>query len=190
MTAATMTTSRCWTLVEQVAQRAATRPTDVAMRVKRLGIWDDVTWADYAEQVELVGHALLSLGIEPGDRIAIHSENRPEWLYTDLGTNSVRGITVGLYPTNPAAEVAYLLNDSGARILVAEDQEQVDKALEVEERCPELEWIIYLEPRGVATIDHPKLLGWEEFIERGRSHRTTTPAPSTCWPTRLDRTTW
>ena len=175
MTAATMTTSRCWTLVEQVAQRAATRPTDVAMRVKRLGIWDDVTWVDYAEQVELVGHALLSLGIEPGDRIAIHSENRPEWLYTDLGTNSVRGITVGLYPTNPAAEVAYLLNDSGARILVAEDQEQVDKALEVEERCPELEWIIYLEPRGVATIDHPKLLDWEEFIARGRSHRTTTP---------------
>ncbi|MCB9411984.1 MAG: AMP-binding protein [Actinobacteria bacterium] len=170
-----MTTSRCWTLVEQVAQRAATRPTDVAMRVKRLGIWDDVTWADYAEQVELVGHALLSLGIEPGDRIAIHSENRPEWLYTDLGTNSVRGITVGLYPTNPAAEVAYLLNDSGARILVAEDQEQVDKALEVEQRCPELEWIIYLEPRGVATIDHPKLLGWEEFIERGRAHRTTAP---------------
>ena len=161
----------CWTLVREVRQRATSRPDDVAMRVKRLGIWADVTWADYAEQVSLVGHALLGLGIEPGDRVAIHSENRPEWLFADLGTVAVRGITVGLYPTNPAAEVAYLLNDSGARILVAEDQEQVDKALEVESQCPDLEWIVYLEPRGVATIDHPKLMSWTEFIEHGRAHR-------------------
>ncbi len=167
---------RCWTLVEQVRARAAARPADVAMRAKRLGIWADVTWSEYAEQVDLVGHALLALGIQPGDRVAIHSENRPEWLYTDLGTVAIRGITVGLYPTNPAAEVAYLLNDSGSRILIAEDQEQVDKALEVEPQCDDLEWIVYLEPRGVATIDHPKLMSWEHFIELGRGHREADPA--------------
>lgn len=171
MTATAEATTRCWTLAGQVRDRAAARPTDVAMRAKRLGIWSDVSWAEYAEQVDLVGHALLGLGIEPGDRVAIHSENRPEWLYTDLGTVAVRGITVGLYPTNPAAEVAYLLNDSGSRILIAEDQEQVDKALEVEAQCPQLEWIVYLEPRGVATIDHPKLMSWTQFIEHGRAHR-------------------
>ncbi len=175
MTAIADSTTRTWTLVGAVSQRATTSPDAVAMRAKRLGIWQDVTWADYADQVSMVGHALLSLGIDPGDRVAVHSENRPEWLFADLGTNAVRGITVGLYPTNPAPEVAYLLADSGARVLIAEDQEQVDKALLIEAECPALEHIVYLEPRGVANIDHPKLMGWEGFISRGRAHRETPP---------------
>ena len=175
MTAVADSTTRTWTLVGAVQRRATDAPEAVAMRAKRLGIWQDVTWADYADQVSLVGHALLSLGIDPGDRVAIHSENRPEWLFTDLGTNAVRGITVGLYPTNPAPEVAYLLADSGARVLIAEDQEQVDKALLIEADCPVLEHIVYLEHRGVATIDHPKLMGWEEFLARGREHREANP---------------
>jgi long-chain acyl-CoA synthetase len=161
--------------VSRVLARADEHPELTAMRVKRLGIWQDITWADYAEQVRLVAHALLSMGIEPGDRVAVHSENRPEWLFSDLGTIAVRGITVGLYPTNPPAEVAYLLRDSGSRVLVAEDQEQVDKALSVEQDCPELEWIVYLEARGVATMSHPKLLSWSAFLERGRQHRQTHP---------------
>lgn len=164
-----------WTLVQQVQARAAVAADGVAMRAKRLGVWSDITWSDYADSVSLVGHALLSLGINPGDRVAVHSENRPEWLFADLGTNAVRGITVGLYPTNPAPEVAYLLADSGSRVLIAEDQEQVDKALLVEAQCPDLEWIIYLDPRGVVGIDNPKLMGWQDFLERGRSHRAEHP---------------
>jgi long-chain acyl-CoA synthetase len=163
------------TLVNRVNERAQAQPDLVAMRVKRLGIWRDITWAEYADNVSLVGHALLSLGVAPGDRVAVHSENRPEWLFADLGTIAVRGITVGLYPTNPAAEVAYLLRDSGSKVLVAEDQEQVDKALEVEGDCPDLEWIIYLEPRGVASMAHPKLMSWQAFLERGRTHREDQP---------------
>jgi len=104
-------------------------PYRVCMREKRFGIWQDITWADYWDKVELVAHALYALGIRPGDRVGIHSENRPEWLYADVGITAIRGITMGLYPTNPAPEVAYLLQDSGSRILIAEDQEQVDKAL-------------------------------------------------------------
>ena len=167
--------TRTWTLSSEIMQRAEASPEAVAMRVKRLGIWQDVTWAEYAEEMTLVGHALLAMGIEPGDRVAIHSENRPEWLFADLGIVAVRGITVGLYPTNPAPEVAYLLADSGARVLIAEDQEQVDKALAIEAQCPELECIVYLEQRGVAAIDHPKLMSWAEFIERGRAHREAEP---------------
>ena len=155
MTAVIESLTDTWTLVGTVRRRAMASPDGVAMRAKRLGIWRGITWADYADHVDLVGHALLSLGIEAGDRVAIHSENRPEWLFADLGTNAVRGITVGLYPTNPATEVAYLLADSGARILIAEDQEQIDKALLVESQCPTLEHIIYLDPRGVATFDFP-----------------------------------
>ncbi|MEX1210223.1 MAG: AMP-binding protein [Candidatus Nanopelagicales bacterium] len=175
MTAVIESLTDTWTLVGTVRRRAMASPDGVAMRAKRLGIWRGITWADYAEHVDLVGHALLSLGIEAGDRVAIHSENRPEWLFADLGTNAVRGITVGLYPTNPATEVAYLLADSGARILIAEDQEQIDKALLVESQCPTLEHIIYLDPRGVATIDNPKLMGWDDFLDRGRAHRETDP---------------
>ena len=175
MTAVIESLTDTWTRVGTVRRRAMASPDGVAMRAKRLGIWRGITWADYADHVDLVGHALLSLGIEAGDRVAIHSENRPEWLFADLGTNAVRGITVGLYPTNPATEVAYLLADSGARILIAEDQEQIDKALLVESQCPTLEHIIYLDPRGVATIDNPKLMGWEDFIDRGRAHRETDP---------------
>lgn len=167
--------TRTWTLAAEIQRRASEHPDLVAMRVKRLGIWQSITWADYADQASLVGHALLSLGIEPGDRVAVHSENRPEWLFSDIGTVAVRGITVGLYPTNPAAEVGYLLSDSGARILIAEDQEQVDKALTIEADCPDLQWIVHLETRGVATIDHPKLMSWHEFVERGRAHRDLDP---------------
>ncbi len=173
--AGTAASTRTPTLVGLVTDRAAEHPDLVAMRVKRLGIWQDITWSDYADHVSLVGHALLALGIGPADRVAIHSENRPEWLFCDLATIAVRGITVGLYPTNPPAEVAYLLRDSGSRILIAEDQEQVDKALEVESECPDLEHIVYLEPRGVASMDHPKLMSWADFVERGRAHRETHP---------------
>lgn len=175
MTAIAESGVRTWTLANEVRGRAASMGDGVAMRAKRLGIWRDITWSNYADNVSLVGHALLSVGIEPGDRVAIHSENRPEWLFTDLGTIAVRGITVGLYPTNPAPEVEYLLADSGSRILIAEDQEQVDKALAVESRCPALEHIVFLESRGVAGIDHPKLMSWEDFLARGAAHREAFP---------------
>jgi long-chain acyl-CoA synthetase len=175
MTVTAPPAARTRTLVSLVKERAAAHPTLVAMRVKRLGIWQDITWREYADSVVLAGHALLALGIEPGDRVAVHSENRPEWLFADLATIAVRGITVGLYPTNPPPEVSYLLRDSGSRILIAEDQEQVDKALAVEADCPELEWIVYLEPRGVATMTHPKLMTWTEFLEGGRVHQEQHP---------------
>jgi long-chain acyl-CoA synthetase len=163
------------TVPQRIRRRAETMPDTVALREKRLGIWQDITWATYWEQTQLVAHALTAFGIGPGDRVAVHSENRPEWLYSDVGTVAIRAITMGLYPTNPSAEVRYLLQDSGSRVLIAEDQEQVDKALEVEPDCPDLEWIVYLEPRGVREYDHPKLLSWEEFIERGRVHRESHP---------------
>ena len=146
------------------------------MREKDLGIWQEVTWARYWETVTDVGHALLALGIGPGDRVAIQSENRREWLYTDVATVAVRGATVGLYPTNPTAEVGYLLSHSGAKVLVAEDQEQVDKALAVLDRCPDLERVVYLEPRGIRhRYDHPKLLSWPDFLALGAEHRAAHP---------------
>lgn len=163
------------TLASRVRAFAEQDPYRVCMREKRFGIWQDITWADYWDKVELVAHGLYALGIRPGDRVGIHSENRPEWLYADVGITALRAITMGLYPTNPAPEVAYLLQDSGSRILIAEDQEQVDKALAVVDECPDLEWIVYLEPRGVRDYDHPKLMPLEDLLDRGRAHRGEDP---------------
>lgn len=163
------------TLATRVRRFAEQDPYRVCMREKRFGIWQDITWADYWDKVELVAHGLYALGVRPGDRVGIHSENRPEWLYGDVGITALRAITMGLYPTNPAPEVSYLLQDSGSRILIAEDQEQVDKALAVVDECPDLEWIVYLEPRGVRDYDHPKLMPFEELLERGRANRASDP---------------
>ena len=146
------------------------------MREKRYGIWREIEWADYWEQVLLAAHGLLSLGIEIGDRVSIHSEDRPEWMVLDMATMAVRAITVGLYPTNPAAEVQYLLTDSGARIHLVEDQEQADKLAEVIETLPELEKVVHVEPRGFrAYRDDPRFISWEDFLELGRKHRAANP---------------
>ena len=151
---------------------AITRPDDVALRAKTRGIWREISWASYWDNVEVFAHALLAVGIDEGDRIAIHSENRPEWVYTDVGSIAARAVCMGLYPTNPSAEVEYLLADSGSRVLVVEDQEQADKVLDIPaDRLPALEMIIYLEHRGVDTIDDPRLVSWDDFMQKGRDHR-------------------
>ena len=162
------------TIVTRVRDWATSIPDEIAMREKDYGVWREVTWSGYWETVQDVAHALMALGVEAGDRVAIHSENRREWLYSDLGTVACRAITVGLYPTNPAPEVQYILSDSGSKVLIAEDQEQVDKALEVAADLPDLEWIVYLEPRGIRhRYDDARLLSWDEFIARGKAHRET-----------------
>jgi long-chain acyl-CoA synthetase len=169
-------TTTTTTIATRVRDRARRTPDRVAMREKELGIWQEVTWAEYWETVQLVAHALLALGVEPGDRVAVHSENRREWLYTDLAAVTIRATTMGLYPTNPAAEVGYLLAHSGSKVLVAEDQEQLDKALAVLDQCPQLERIVYLEPRGIrGHYANPKLLAWPQFLELGVRHRAAHP---------------
>ena len=164
------------TIVTRVRDRARTTPERIALREKDHGVWQEVSWAQYWDRVLDTAHALLALGVEPGDRVAIHSENRREWLYTDLATVAVRGITTGLYPTNPPAEVHYLLSDSGAKVLLAEDQEQLDKVLDVLDELTDLERVVYLEPRGIRRrVSHPKLLSWEDLLALGREHRAANP---------------
>jgi long-chain acyl-CoA synthetase len=176
MTAVAEARTTTVTLASRVRDRAAATPDRVAMREKDFGIWQEVTWAQYWSRAQTVAHALLALGVEPGDRVAIHSENRREWLYADVATVAVRAMTVGLYPTNPPAEVGYLLSHSGAKVLVAEDQEQVDKALQVVDQCPDLQKIVYLEPRGIRYhYQHPKLLSWDDFLQLGEEHRAAFP---------------
>ena len=108
-------------------------------------------------------------------RSSIHSEDRPEWMILDFATVAIRGITVGLYPTNPAAEVLYLLSDSGSVVHFAEDQEQVDKWLDNAEELPRIRKVLFVEPRGVVNYDDDRLLYWDDFLELGREHRRANP---------------
>ncbi|HKX74004.1 MAG TPA: AMP-binding protein [Acidimicrobiia bacterium] len=164
------------TVAAKVRDWATSTPEAVAMREKDYGIWQEITWERLWDQVLAAAHGLLALEVQPGDRVSIHSEDRPEWVILDLATVAVRGVTVGLYPTNPAAEVEYLLNDSGARIHLAEDQEQADKVMEVIERLPALEKIIHAEPRGFrAWRDDPRFIFWDDFLELGRRHQAEHP---------------
>ena len=164
------------TIASRLQTWAEREPDGVALRDKQLGVWREITYGEYWEAVQTVAHALLALGIAPGDRVAVHSENRPEWVVTDVAAVAVRGATMGLYPTNPWREVQYLLADSGARVLVAEDQEQVDKALAAGGTLDALEHIVYIEPRGIRRrYDDPRLLSWPDFLEIGRRHREQHP---------------
>jgi long-chain acyl-CoA synthetase len=147
---------------------ARTFPERVALREKQYGLWREIDYAGYWQGVATAGMALRELGVEPGDRVAIHSENRVAWVWTDLGAQGIHAASVGLYPTNPEAEVEYLLGHSEAKVLIAEDQEQVDKALAVADRLPTLSTIVFVEPRGVRGYGDPRLLAWEDFLDLGR----------------------
>lgn len=159
-----------------VREWAEKDPDRVALREKEFGIWQEYTWSDYWNLVLDAAHGLLALGVDVGDRVSIHSEDRPEWVILDLATVAVRAITVGLYPTNPAAEVEYLLADSASEIHLAEDQEQADKVMEVIDNLPNLRKIIHVEPRGFREWrDDDRFLFWDDFIELGRQHRAENP---------------
>jgi long-chain acyl-CoA synthetase len=155
-------------LTSIVLRRGRETPTRTAVRKKDRGRWKTYTWGDYADRVLAVGRGLAVLGVEPGDRVAIHAENRPAWLFCDLGVQGLGAISVGIYPTSPAAEVEYLLSHSEAKILVAEDEEQVDKALEVRQGLPGLEKIVVIDPRGVDMSDE-QLMTMAQLEELGRS---------------------
>lgn len=165
------------TTVASLAKGWAMRaPGQIAMREKDFGIWKEYNWAQTWDLIETAAHGLLATGVELGDRVAIHSEDRPEWIILDLATVAVRGITVGLYPTNPTAEVDYLVGDCTPKVFFAEDQEQADKVLEVDpDTASCIEKILYVEPRGFGDYTDERLMYWDDFLDLGRRHRDANP---------------
>ena len=153
---------------------AANRPNSIALREKEFGIWQETTYAEFWHEVQAAAMALWQLGVRPGDKVAIHSENRKAWVIADLAIQSIQAVSVGLYATNPTAEVAYLLQHSESKVLIAEDQEQVDKALEVES-LPDLEKIVYVEPRGVRAYTDSRLMSWSAFMGAGEAAMVDDP---------------
>jgi long-chain acyl-CoA synthetase len=150
------------TLPDLLLTHARERSDAPALREKRRGRWHEYTWREYADRVARAAHGLKQLGVEPGDRVAIHGENRPEWVIADLAIQGIGAISVGVYPTSPAAEVEYLRGHSESVVLIAEDEEQLDKALAVRGRLPALRKIVLIDPRNVRESD-PMVMTWEEL---------------------------
>jgi len=115
----------------------------VALREKELGIWRETTWAAYLENVRRFALGLIQLGFERGDKLAIVGDNRPEWVVAELAAQALGGASVGLYQDAVASELAFVIDHSDARIVVVEDQEQVDKLLEAGARIPRVKKIVF-----------------------------------------------
>ena len=155
------------TLPGRLALWARRQPTRAALRHKRLGIWQEITWAEYYLRVSAVARAYWELGVRPGDHVAILSDNRPEWLYADIAAQAIGARSVGIYQTSPAPDVQYIVDHSKARVLVCEDQEQVDKFLAIRDGTPSVEHVFVIEPRGTRDYDEPRLSAWDAMLEKG-----------------------
>lgn len=163
------------TLPQQLRHWARMRPDVVALRQKEFGIWAPVTWAGYERAARQFGLGLVKLGLPDGGHCAIVSENRQEWVFAQLGCGLVGAVTVGIYPTSPAAEVEYLLQAADARFVVCEDQEQLDKVLEVRDRLPALTHLVVIDPRGLRHYRVDNLLTFEEVCALGAAFEHERP---------------
>ncbi|MCI0671373.1 MAG: long-chain fatty acid--CoA ligase [Myxococcaceae bacterium] len=155
------------TLPARLLELALRHPERVALRHKRLGVWEELTWREYLDGVRAAARGLWELGVRAGDAVAILSDNRPEWLFADLGAQALGALAVGIYQTNPVPDVAYILQDSRARVLLCEDQEQVDKAVACRADTPGVEHVVGFDARGTRHVDDARLLTWDAFHTRG-----------------------
>jgi long-chain acyl-CoA synthetase len=137
------------------------------MREKVYGIWRDISWKEYGEMAKKVALGLRSLGLEDGDRVAIASENNPEWMYCDHGTLLAGGLSVGVYPTDSVAQVEYIVNHCSAKFYVAENEEQLDKILEVREHTPSVRRIVVLDSEGLRHFSDPIVTRFDELVMLG-----------------------
>lgn len=151
-------------------QAVAEQGPAVALRDKDFGIWNEISWEGYREHVEVLFHGLKSLGLRKGDVLCILSENRPEWLYTELACQCAGAIPLGLYVDSLEPELEYALNHNRARFILLEDQEQTDKILNILARVPTLAKCLVIDWDGMEEYRHPLLIRYREVEELGR-HR-------------------
>ncbi len=147
-----------------------TRGPQVILRQKELGIWRAMTWAELGAAAREVGMGLAALGFEPGQVASIQSNTNREWLFADLGILGAGGVSNGIYPTDAAAQTEYLLADSGSVIAFVEDEEQLDKVLEVRERLPRLRKIIVFDMEGLRDFDDAQVMSLTALRELGSDY--------------------
>ena len=146
----------------------------VALRYKKYGIWQRTSWQEYADGVRHVAAGLISLGVCPGDRVAILGENRPEWLICELAIMTVGGVTCGIYTTSAAEQVAYIVGHSESEVIFVENEEQVDKILQI---LPEvnLTRVVIWDHKGLWGFSHEKIVIYSDFLEEAKKYLENNP---------------
>lgn len=165
----------CDTLPKLFAKRCAEMGTRTAHREKDFGIWRSYTWQDFYDHARLIAMGLTALGFKPGDAVAILSEDNKEWLYADMGVQCAGGIVTGIYTTDAASQLAYIVNDSRARFLIVENDEQLDKYLEVRDQMPNLVRVIVLDPEGLHEFRDPHVMFLDELYKLGAEELKRQP---------------
>ena len=146
-----------------------------AMRHKHYGIWQPHTWKDYYFNVKSLALGLMSLGLEPGDKLLVLGDNAPEWYYAALAAQAGHGVLVGAYSELTPAEIKYIAENSEARFAVVQDQEQVDKLLQIKDEIPLIKKVIYWRYKGLAHYDDPLLVGYRNVLDLGRKYEEEHP---------------
>lgn len=140
-----------------------------ALRRKHRGLWQSTTWADYYATTRAVGLRLEALGLSRGSVVCVLAENRPEWLYVDMGAQCMGMVGNGIYPTSSPDQVLHILADSGAEALFVENQEQLEKALSVRVQCPRLRCIVVMEREGLRGLRDEQVLFFDDFLTEGQA---------------------
>ncbi|MBI4767393.1 MAG: AMP-binding protein [Deltaproteobacteria bacterium] len=146
-----------------------------AMRQKHYGIWQAYTWRDYYLNVKALALGLMSLGFSPGDKVMIVGENAPEWYYAELAAQAIHGVAVGGCPDLLPREIKTLAEKADIRFAIVEDQEQVDKFLEIKSELPLLQKIIYWNYKGLAHYQDPLLIGYKQTLKKGQKYEAENP---------------
>jgi long-chain acyl-CoA synthetase len=154
-------------VLQLLAERAVRDPDGIAYRAKRLGLYEERSWREYAVRVTRCAQGLRALGVEPGERVAIMGDACEEWALADLGAQAAGAITYGIYPTASAQELAYQMHDGGAAVFVAENQEYVDRILPLADSLPALRWILVIDDSAMFDYAHPKLKSFDAVLKMG-----------------------
>ena len=173
----------CQSLPQLFRKRCTTLGDALVMREKEFGIWNKFSWADYYARAQELGAAMMHMGLQPCDVVSIIAENRKEWLFFDMAIMCSGGITNGVYTTDAPTQVQHICIDSATRFLVVEDEEQLDKYLEVRDALPMVEKVIVLEDEGLKAFSDDKVMFVDDFYELGRAHLSEFAAE---WDKRID----
>ncbi len=165
----------CDTLPKLFLKRCAELKDRISHREKDFGIWLSYTWEEYLAHARLIGMGLKSLGLKRGEVVSILSEDNKEWVYVDLGVQCVGGIGSGVYTTDSASQLAYLVNDSDSRFLFLENDEQLDKFLSVKEQMPRLTKAIVFDRDGLHGFADDRVIFLDELYALGREHLKAHP---------------
>src|SRR4029078_10903314 len=148
---------------------------EIALREKDLGLWRVFTWNDCQTRVQDFALGMVELGLGRGDVIGIIGDNRPDWVAAEIATHAIGGLSLGLYRDVLDDEAAYLLNYGEAKLVFAEDEEQVDKLLTLADRVPHLKHIVYSDPRGMRKYDDPRLMEASKLAAFARDRAAREP---------------